>query len=294
MLSTLNPKSTLYKGEYHEHLIPLYYKALNYVRMGNLSAALVECRRLNLRLKELSDRSRSDKKYIKDAFIHTLMGLMYEAQGETNNAFIAYRNAYEVYRDDYGDMFQVWIPEQLKKDVLRSAKANGFEEEYLRLKEDMGYEKEISAKNLAEDEGELVVFWNNGLGPVKDQIVVAFVMAGGVAGFYASELDLFIPWPTGSDPNDLSNFDSVTLALPKYSERTPYYNAAKVTANSKSYALERLENVNAIAFKLLRERLVAELSKALFRVAVKEILEGEIRKKNPWLGLARRHLWHRY
>ena len=50
-----------------------------------------------------------------------------------------------------------------------------------------------------------------------------------------------------------------------------------VNASGKSYELERIANVNAIAFKFLRERMGAELSKTLFRAAVKEMAEAQIR-----------------
>ena len=58
-----NPNFAPYRGEDHEHLMLLYYKALNYVKQNNFEDALVECRRLNIRLQQLSDRYNSDKKY---------------------------------------------------------------------------------------------------------------------------------------------------------------------------------------------------------------------------------------
>ncbi len=73
-----NPNFTSYKGEDHEHLLLLYYKALNYLKMNNTEDALVEIRRLNIRLQQLTDRYKSDKKYEHDAFIHVLMGITYE------------------------------------------------------------------------------------------------------------------------------------------------------------------------------------------------------------------------
>lgn len=41
-----NPTVTSYKGEDHEHLLLLYYKALNYLKLDKTDEALVECRRL--------------------------------------------------------------------------------------------------------------------------------------------------------------------------------------------------------------------------------------------------------
>ncbi|HLZ17413.1 MAG TPA: hypothetical protein VKQ08_10250, partial [Cyclobacteriaceae bacterium] len=88
-----NPNFSSYRGEDHEHLLLLYYKALNYLKMNKTDDALVEIRRLNIRLQQLSDRYKSKDKYEEDAFIHILMGITYEVDRDYNNAFIAYRNA---------------------------------------------------------------------------------------------------------------------------------------------------------------------------------------------------------
>jgi hypothetical protein len=65
-----NPNFTAYKGEDHEHLMLLYFKAINYLKLDKHEDALVECRRLNLRLQQLADRYESEDKYHNDAFIH--------------------------------------------------------------------------------------------------------------------------------------------------------------------------------------------------------------------------------
>src|SRR5690606_11741488 len=116
-----NPTVTIYRGEDHEHLMLLYYKALNFLKMEKYEEALVECRRLNIRLQQLADRYTSEEKYKRDAFVHNLMGIIYQANGDWNNAFIAYRNALEIYQDDYSNMFGILAPDQLKHDLLEAA-----------------------------------------------------------------------------------------------------------------------------------------------------------------------------
>ena len=73
--------------------------------MGQNEEALVEVKRMNLRLNQLNDRYKSKNKFQKDAFIHLLMGIVYDVNKEYNNAFIAYRNAYEIYESDYKEHF---------------------------------------------------------------------------------------------------------------------------------------------------------------------------------------------
>ena len=121
---------TVYRGEDHEHLMLLYFKAMNFLKLNDPEGALIECRRLNLRLNKLSDKYSSEKKFQRDAFVHTLMGIIYQSTKDYNNAFIAYRNAIEIYENDYSSMFGLQAPEQLKKDLLNTAWWTGFVDEF--------------------------------------------------------------------------------------------------------------------------------------------------------------------
>ena len=116
-----NPNVTAYRGEDHEHLMVLYFKAINFLKLNKPEDALVECRRLNIRLNQLNDKYVSEEKFQRDAFIHTLMGIIYQSSKDYNNAFIAYRNAVDVYENDYAKMFGMQVPQQLKIDLLNTA-----------------------------------------------------------------------------------------------------------------------------------------------------------------------------
>ena len=283
----LNPNLSIYYGEDHEHLLPLYYKALNYVQLGDLQAALVECRRLNIRLGELSDRYTSKNKYRRDAFIHLFMGLLYEAEGDDNNAFIAYRNAYEIYEEDYQSLFGVGAPKQLKLDLLQSAARNGFEEERLR------YEKEMQLKTpplLSSTSGELIFFWNNGLGPVKDEHAITLALVKGQGGaivFESKDEGVAIPFAlSGSEPASLTDLQSIRITFPTYKDRPPYFTQARLRySDSLSSPLYLAEPVTAIARKCLSERMLWEFSRSLLRVAIREVAEEVTRKKSKALGL---------
>lgn len=102
-----NPMITVYRGEDHEHLILLYYKAMNFLKQSKEEEALVECRRLSIRLQQLSDRYSDRNKYKHDAFINNLMGIIYDSDKDYNNAFIAYRNSVETYKNEYEEMFNL-------------------------------------------------------------------------------------------------------------------------------------------------------------------------------------------
>ncbi len=283
----INPTVKPYTGEDHELVLMHYYKAMNYLRMDQLDEALVECRRINIKLNELNDRYEKKKnRYKRDAFATNLMGIIYEVSGDVNNAFIAYRNAYEAYEQDYKPYYGVEVPEQLKKDLLRTAYLNGFNEELEK------YEKLFGRTYLHEEkpDGELVFFWHNGLGPVKDEWSLNFFIVkgqGGLVIFENEELGLSFPFPLpamGSGSGGLGDLKFVRVAFPRYLERKPYYRNASLTINNKVYPLELAENINEIAFKTLEDRMIRELSNTLLRLAVKQAAEYEVRKKNENLG----------
>ncbi|MBV6646451.1 MAG: hypothetical protein KI790_13430, partial [Cyclobacteriaceae bacterium] len=261
-----NPTVIDYRAEDHEQLLVLYYKILNYMKLKDYEAALVECRRMNIRLAQLSDKYKSDKKYKRDAFVHNLMGLIYEASGDYNNAFIAYRNAYDIYKSDYKDLFGLEVPDQLKQDLMRSAYMNGFIEEL------HFYERELNLtyKHRFSQNGELIFFWHNGLGPIKDEWSINFSLVrggDGVVTFVNEDMGLNFPFVTEASNfnGDLTDLEFFRVAFPKYVERPPFYRQATLSLSDQNYDFHLVEDVNAIAFKVLNERMLGEMSKSLLR-----------------------------
>ena len=75
-----NPEIRPYKPEDFEVIMINFYKAMNYLRMNNMEDALVEVRKINIRLQQLNDKYPDHKnRYQRDAFAHLLMGLIYDA-----------------------------------------------------------------------------------------------------------------------------------------------------------------------------------------------------------------------
>ncbi|HRJ30526.1 MAG TPA: hypothetical protein PLV21_17465 [Cyclobacteriaceae bacterium] len=279
-----NPTVTIYRGEDHEHLMLLYYKALNFLKMERYEEALVECRRLNIRLLQLSDRYNSPERYRRDAFIHNLMGIIYQASKDWNNAFIAYRNALEIYEEDYVRLFNVHPPDQLKTDLLTAAWNTGFKDEFTFYKDQFGWNDFTVSQHPAD----LIFFWHNGLGPIKDEWSINFMIrrAGDSFIFYNEQLGLSFAFPVTSDDDRkaLSSIEVFRVAFPRYVERLPLYTSARIMKDDSIYPLELTEDVNRIAFKSLQERMWLEFSKALIRVALKKAAEYSARKEDEGLG----------
>lgn len=283
----INPTVVDYRGEDHEVLLLHYYKTLNFLQLGQKESALVECRRLNIKLNQLSDQYGSNKKYSRDAFIHTLMGLVYQANHEYNNAFIAYRNAVEIYQEDYAHLFGLEAPEQLKKDLIYTAYKTGLYEQADRYKQAFKLTYDPAEEVVC---GDVVFLWNNGLGPVKDEWNINFALLHGadrVVTFRSEALGLLFTFPllTDDESASLADLTLIRVALPKYRERPLVYDKAVIyTPDGQQQALEVLEDVNSIAFQVLRQRMTSELSKSLLRIAIKKAVEYKIKKKNKLLG----------
>jgi hypothetical protein len=281
-----NPMQKEYTGEDFEKVLIHYYKAINYAQLGQPEEAIVECKRLNLKIQQLNDKYTKKNRYSEDAFGLNLMGIIYESAGDVNNAFISYRNAVEAYEKTYVPQFKTEIPLQLKKDVIRTAYEMGFDDEGER------FEQKFNLKNVPKNKnnGELVFFWNNGLSPVKAENSINFSIVKGQAGyvtFVNEDLGLNIPFPVANNDKKsggIGDLEFVRVAFPKYLERKPFYSDASIAANNKDYPLELAEDINAIAFKSLHDRMLRELGTSLMRLATKKAAEYAMRDQNQNLG----------
>lgn len=284
-LSTLlNPMMSTYKGEDFEKFMIHYYKALNYLYLGNRQEAIVEARRISLTSYAQQDKTNNNSnRYSDDAFSLMMQGLIYETDGDLNNAFISYRNSVELFTRGNNQWYGVEVPEQLKKDLLRTAALNGFRDEVER------FEKLFKIKYVPgkpSEGGELVVFWENGLAPVKREQNFFFALTKDGLGNFAfvdqtGTFSIPFDFSTGVNRNDLRVEDlrSLRIAFPRYEEQPLFYRNASLSVSESQYQFEQIENINAIAFATLRQRFLKEMGLALSRLAVKKLAEIAARPK---------------
>ena len=284
-----NPQAAPNKGEDFEVVAINYYKALNFLALGDLESALVECRRLNIALNRINDRyAKFKNRYRVDATALLIMGLIYEAAHEYNDAFIAYRNALNAYREVYAKNFGIGPPEQLKSDLLRMAYVIGFDDELHK------YETEFGRKYVHNEDpgGDFVVLWHTGLGPVKDEWSVNFVVVRGEGNtvlFVNEGLGLKFPFAVsssgGTSVKSLGGVRFVRVAFPRYRERKPYYTGSTLQISSgMRIQLETIQDVNAIALATLSDRMNREMATALLRLALKQASEQAVRQVDANLG----------
>lgn len=296
-----NDTALPYEGDPYEQVLINVLKALNYAVLGQWQDALVEARRIDHRLNVLSDRTTEKHVYRDDGFARYLSGILYESTGDLNNAFIAYRKAYETF-----EATRAWshtaVPFQLRADLLRTAEALHFTQEldeYQQLFHDTRWETSQALQQLAQ----VVVISYNGRAPHKEDQFLDLPIS-----LDALQLVLLNRGFSQVNRNSNRGVDTllyglngrvVRVALPRLiSQKTQVPvdtvslipdNGARVTLNT-----ELVHNVTALADKALSERMAVITSKALARAATKFAMaeattrgaqQAAGRDAGPWVGL---------
>lgn len=146
-----NEKFDDYRGEDYERALVHVILALNYIGLGELDEARVECKQIDRTLRYIAQERGLDYKQNKFALI--LSAFVYEELGEYNEAYIDYKKLYQL------DPNSLWA----KKGLLKNAYLLRWQDEYERWKKkfNMAYNPPES------DEGELVIIYEAGLAPIK-------------------------------------------------------------------------------------------------------------------------------
>ena len=290
-----------YEGDPYEQVLINVLKAVNYAVLGQWQDGLVEARRIDHRLNVLSDRTQEKNAYRDDGFARYLSGILYESTGDVNNAFIAYRKAYEIF-----DATRAWshtsVPSQLREDLLRTSEAMHFTQElaeYRRLFPDTKWETNQSLQQLAQ----VVVISYNGRAPRKEDQFLDLPISLNALQLVLLNRGIMRQSRRSNQAMDTVlyglNGRVVRVALPRLIPQKTQVsvdmvslipdNGTRVTVNT-----ELVHNVTAMAEKALSERMAGITAKALARAATKfAFAEGATRGAQhaagrdaaPWVGL---------
>lgn len=296
-----NDNALPYEGDSYEHVMVNVVKALNYAVQGQVEEALVEVRRVDHRLNVLADKVKDKDKYRNDGFARYLSGILYEAAGDLNNAFIAYRNAYEAYGAMQG-WSKMSSPPSLRADLLRTAEALGLTAEFESYRQafpDVVWEPSVSAEQSAQ----VVMISYNGRAPRKEDLLLDLPISLDAVQLVLLNRGVFYQ-PYGRDRVVDSvlyglNGRVVRVALPQLiRQKTRVPSEALTLTDSRGRSVtvrsELAQNVTALAEKSLSERLPAMTVKALARAATKFAMAEGItrgaqhaagRDAAPWVGL---------
>lgn len=238
-----------YKGEDFENALANLFMALNYVKLGLWEDALVEARKVDSKLSAINGQYGEDRRnvYKEDGFIRFLMGVLYEAEGENNDAFISYGKAEEIYRTDYLENYGIDPPPFLIENLLISAQALDFHEEVAEIQREY---RDGVFMNPAEK---------------KEMAEVYFIHYNGRAPEKVEE-HWFVPMPDGY---------VIKIAYPRFERRSYRIShgeiALKNLASGCSFRFPTvlMEDIASIAIMNLENRLARIRAKAIARATAK-------------------------
>ena len=277
-----NDQTMAYRTPDYERTMLHHYLALNYLQRGDAEGALVEVRRANQvqeralkaragevrKAKEESEEAEADgnmrqlmsrgapeldrligqvKNGFQNAYTFYFSGVLYEAAGDLNDAWVDYQRGYQIAPDN----------QSLQDALLRLARLRGFADELREIEKKVGRK----APPLVKGQGQLVVLFEDGLIPARREI--------------------FLPLPISTSSGDFRTF---TVAVPYYDNRASDTGPLTVSAGSQVGRTSSLVRLEALAAKDLQERLPGMLTRQALRLVAKEQVRRTAAKEGGDVG----------
>ncbi|MNU50711.1 hypothetical protein D3C71_396880 [compost metagenome] len=277
-----NDQTMAYRTPDYERTMLHHYLALNYLQRGDAEGALVEVRRANQvqeralkaradevrKAKEKSEESEAEgemrqlmsrgapeldrligrvKNGFQNAYTFYFSGVLYEAAGDLNDAWVDYQRGYQIAPDN----------QSLQDALLRLARLRGSSDELKETEKKVGRKAPPPAK----DQGQLVVLFEDGLIPARREI--------------------FLPLPISTSSGDFRTF---TVAVPYYDNRASDTGPLTVSAGKQAGLTSSLVRLEALAAKDLQERLPGMLTRQALRLVAKEQLRRSAAKEGGDVG----------
>ncbi|MEK6749117.1 MAG: hypothetical protein AABY83_07900 [Pseudomonadota bacterium] len=249
---TVNDSMRAYVGEPHERLLMQVYTMLNYMESGDFDGARVEA----LQTDTLQQRLFSGE--TEEPFSRYLTGIVYESLGEYDDALIAYRKSYQSYKQGFKKQ-PLPIPFSLKEDLLRFTDFRGMTDESKEFQEQFKINDWVKM-DATRDKGELILVYNYGLAPLmmEHSTFIKVAERGG----------------------------NIRISLPYYPDRGNLsMPRARMVVGDQVRAIDVVADVDAIARRMLDEKLPGVLARTTARAIVKTKVSNEIQKQNGALGL---------
>ncbi|WP_429167195.1 COG3014 family protein [Aeromonas rivipollensis] len=277
-----NDQTMAYRVPDYELTMLHHYLALNYLQRGDAEGALVEVRRANQvqeralkaradevrKAKEKSEEAEAEgemrqlmsrgapeldrligqvKNGFQNAYTFYFSGVLYEAAGDLNDAWVDYQRGYQIAPDN----------QSLQDALLRLARLRGSADELRETEKKLGRKAPPPAK----DQGQLVVLFEDGLIPARREI--------------------FLPLPISTSSGDFRTF---TVAVPYYDNRASDTGPLTVSVGKQAGRTSSLVRLEALAAKDLQERLPGMLTRQALRLVAKEQLRRSAAKEGGDVG----------
>ena len=280
-----NDNATRYDIPYYEQSMLHSYQALNYLSQHDLSGALVEIRRANLvqnkalranqkaiydsqekmAKKGVSSASLASKypsmntvigevkNGFQNAYTFYLSGVLYEAAGQANDAYIDYKKALEIYPHNV----------TVQQDLWRLANSLGMSNDIPLFKKRFSHDITqgiTKGINQAED--------NQQSSTASGQLVVLLEQ-----GIINSKQEVSIHLPIFTSHNDVRFY---SLALPRYQNRLRSYSGLSLNYQGKHYQSQEIVRLQSLAAKQLEDEMPVIVTRQVVRIIAKEEMRQQI------------------
>ena len=266
-----------YPGTHYERLLSHYYRALNYVYQGQLDGALVECRRATALINYFKAEN-EDYNFFGAGFLAHLSGVLFEATGEWNDAYISYKQAVEYYRNA-AEKTGVELPADIGGSLVRLARTLGFLDELERYQEQYGKFSPRPANT-----GELILFYESGYVPPKGEDALTFPI------LKTDDVDdeKFVPTLMGRHGMVYEEIELeylLRVAIPTIDSRRPLLSGIEVAVGDVKTRGMLVEDVENIAIETFNTQRPIILLRTLGRALLKYLAYRKANKENEALGL---------
>lgn len=267
-----------FEGAPYEQVMLNVIKALNYAVSGDLEDALVEARRVDHRLNVLADQSadRPDA-YRDDGLARYLSGILFEAAGELNDAFIAYRKAHEAYLAAHS-WSRTPVPPMLRADLLRITDALHLVDEHAQYRQAFAGVPWRSSDELRQL-AQVVVVGYHGRAPRKEDQFLDLPISLDALRLVLLTKSAVGPSATTREARATESFlyglsgRVVRVALPRLVQQKTAvaYDQVTLAGDGASYEArsELIQDLSALASKQFSDQFSGLAVKAVARAAIK-------------------------
>lgn len=267
-----------YSANQYERLLSHYYSALNYVYQGQLEGALVECRRATELIKYFrGEDEKSD--LFGTPFLAYLSGMIFEADGEWNDAYISYKQA-AAYYQNAAEKTDVAVPDDIGHSLMRLAQILGFLDELERYQKQYG-----EAPVRPENTGELIFFYESGYVPPKDNAVVMFPILTTDKILDAEKFAPTLAKREGVTYPKVQVQYLLRVAMPTIKSLRPNFVGIEIKAGQNEKRGILVADVENIAIETLNTQRPILLVRTLMRALAKYLTVHGAKKVNKNLGI---------
>ena len=264
----------------YEQVLINYFRALNYVFLGDQEGALVECRKASEKLARYADAGK--RPYRQDAFMEYLTGILYEWGGETNDALVSYKNAVDAYKA-YRDLLGVPAPTELACDMLRTAESLGFASDAEAVPADDRARCAGDSLVEADSSARVVVIVEAGFVPAEREASINIpILKSEAHHAHDDPYDFSLGIESRMYGNSFSADEIdyfLRIAMPYYADVPPSHPSPAFYLDSLEYVPAECEDVYAIARQELKSDMPGIFAKTLARAIVKYELSSKAEGK---------------